>query len=141
VEDETAFSIILDPKARLNIAILIGQYIRPEEFSPLGWSPEGNTKENSMQTISRFVPPLGDKHWSFQMRSDQLPSSGEFLAAMQTPVVKAVSPFLQGHSRDWAMVEFWTHDEGAAHAAAEALAKHFDCELRIGNFTRAELGL
>ncbi|MYM92669.1 hypothetical protein [Duganella vulcania] len=105
------------------------------EFRPL--TVEGTL----MHTIARFVPPSGDKHWSFQMRSDELPDAGAFIAAMRAPIVKAVEPFLQGHSRDWAMVEFWTRDEGAARAAAEALAQHFGCTLRVGDFSREELGL
>ena len=94
-----------------------------------------------METIARLVPPSGDKHFSFQMVGDRLPSSGAFLAAMQMPVVQFVRPFLQGHGSDWAMVEFWTKDEEAARSAAVALAAHFNCSLREGDFTRAELGM
>jgi hypothetical protein len=91
--------------------------------------------------IARFLEPSGDKHYSFQMVSDMLPTQGDFLVAMKLVNVQKVKPFLQGYSNNWAMVEFWTKDEEASLIAAKALAEHFKSELLIGEFTRSELGL
>lgn len=91
--------------------------------------------------ITRFLEPSGDKHYSFQMVNDMLPTQGDFLVAMKLVDVQKVKPFLQGHSNNWAMVEFWTKDEEAALIAAKALAGHFKSELLFGNFSREELGL
>lgn len=91
--------------------------------------------------ITRFLQPSGDKHFSFQMVSDVLPTKGDFLVAMKIDEVQAVKPFLQGYSGNWAMVEFWTKDEIAALLAAKKLAEVFHSELLMGEFTRTELGL
>jgi hypothetical protein len=93
--------------------------------------------------VARFVPPQRDKHWSFQIvfNKGELPHSSEFISLFKDPDVKKVEPFLQGHNGNWAMVEFWTHDEAAARKAAEKFAAKFKVEMKDGDFTRADIGL
>lgn len=92
--------------------------------------------------IAKLIPPAGDKHWSFQMvvHNEQLPLAGEFVYLMNSEkIIKDASPFLQGHSHNWAMVEFWTRDKDLAMKAAQKFAEHFGVELKEGDFTREEL--
>jgi hypothetical protein len=95
-----------------------------------------------MAHVARPVPPRRDKHWSFKMVSDSLPTRGEFLVAMGLPAVQVTPPFLQGFDEGrWVMVEFWQGGEELARDAAGSLTEWFATSLLRGDFTRAELGL
>lgn len=103
------------------------------------------SKESTIKhTIAKLVPPHMDKSWSFQMvvMNGDAPATHEFVGLFRRdPDVKAASPFLQGHSHNWSMVEFGKRDKEIVLKAAEALAKHFGVSYTEGDFTRAELGL
>lgn len=91
--------------------------------------------------IAKLVPPHLDKHWSFQMVNPTEADAGQIRAAFQANVVKAAHPFLQGCTRDWLMVEFWTDSKEEVDAACAHLSSLVSLPLREGQFTRAELGL
>ena len=93
-----------------------------------------------MRNLARFMEPCGDKHYSFQMIG-KIPEQWELLKAMQIKDVKDVKPFLQGYSKDWCMVEFWTKDRDSAVKAAESIASYLKVEIGYGDFTRDDLGL
>lgn len=95
-----------------------------------------------VSAVARLIAPAGDKSYSFQMVSDELPGQGEFMFVMRLPDVKVAQPFLQGYDgRKWAMIEFSVRDPNIALKAAQACADHFEIDLKHGDFTRDELGL
>lgn len=95
----------------------------------------------SQLPIARLVPPYGDKHWSFQVLNVEDSDVRELLWRFQDPRVKAANPFLQGNSRGWAMVEFWTKDKALVDNAAAVLFDLFKLPVFEGQFTREDLGL
>lgn len=92
------------------------------------------------QRLAKLVPPHMDKHHSFQMIGALPEDIIRVRVALQAPQVKAVRPFLQGESRDWVMVEFWSDDLELIQIAAKHLADCVDLDLLHGNFDRSELG-
>lgn len=95
------------------------------------------------EVVAKFIPPQCGKSWSFQIvfLNNKLPETWEFINLFAEDDVKAAYPFLQGHSGNWAMVEFWVKEEAIARKAAEKFATHFNVEMGEGDFTRAEIGL
>lgn len=93
------------------------------------------------QRLAKLVPPHMDKHHSFQMIGALPEDIIRVRVALQDPQVKAVRPFLQGESRDWMMVEFWSDDLELIQIAAKHLADCVELDLLHGNFDRSELGL
>lgn len=94
------------------------------------------------KSIARFVPPQRDKSWSFQVvfHDRELPESGVFVSLIQRSLFQlAAKPYLQGHSGNWAMVEYWVKDEAVARKAAAEFAQLFELELKDGDFFRNEV--
>ncbi|MBU9199981.1 hypothetical protein KTD31_01010 [Burkholderia multivorans] len=91
--------------------------------------------------IAKLVPPHLDKHWSFQMVNPTEEEVGVIRAAFHVSAVKAANPFLQGCSKDWLMVEFWTDSKDEVDAASAHLFNLVSLPVLEGDFTRAELGL
>lgn len=83
----------------------------------------------------RDVLQLGSQH--VQLLTQDNPVS----LNLQDPRVKAANPFLQGNSRGWAMVEFWTKDKALVDNAAAVLFDLFKLPVFEGQFTREDLGL
>ncbi|MBI6885757.1 hypothetical protein [Pseudomonas putida] len=95
-----------------------------------------------MAMIAKLVPPHMDKHHSFQVVNISKDDRDTILSMFRKPSVEKARPFLQGDSRGWVMVEFWSKDEEAIKAASDALAKSIGIEsYGVGQFTRKELGL
>ncbi|HDR9103321.1 hypothetical protein [Paraburkholderia sp. A3RO-2L] len=91
--------------------------------------------------IAKLVPPHMDKHWSFQMVNPTEEEVSLIRAAFHTTAVQAAKPFLQGCTKDWLMVEFWTYSKDEVDAAGAHLFNLVSLPVREGDFTRAELGL
>jgi hypothetical protein len=94
-----------------------------------------------VQPVARLVPPHGDKHWSFQIANRSEEHEFAVKASMRDPAVQAAKPFIQGLSRDWLMVEFWTADRKAVDDAAKQLASRCGVDFEVGELTRQDLGL
>lgn len=91
--------------------------------------------------IAKLVPPHMDKHWSFQVVRASNDMRNACVAEFKHPEVAKASPFLQGDSGDWFMIEFWRGGKEASETAAKQLAGVVGLALMEGEFTRAELGL
>lgn len=100
-----------------------------------------NVPNEPLPAIAKLVPPQMDKHWSFQVVRVSKDMRNACVAEFKHPDVAKASPFLQGDSGDWLMVEFWHGGKEAAEVAAKQLAGALELVLMEGNFTRAELGL
>jgi len=97
-----------------------------------------------LQKLLRLIPPHMDKNWSIQ----GIHFSEEEIQDVKMCFVKIpdASPYLQGNSNGWFMVEFWTRDMVAIHQACQVIA---DClgmtyskvENSSNAFTREELGI
>lgn len=94
-----------------------------------------------MEIVAKLVPPHSDKHWSFQVINVSEDQVLEIRRLFSNSAVRAANPFLQGNSRGWVMVEFWTADKSLIDAAASVLFDLLKQPHQEGNFTRQELGL
>lgn len=95
----------------------------------------------SAQKLARLVPPHFDKNWSFQAINLTEDDVWKIRSAFSHAAVQPASPFLQGNSGGWAMVEFWTKDKKAIDAAAKHFFDVFQLPFIEGDFTRKDLGL
>ncbi len=91
--------------------------------------------------LARLVPPHADKNWSFQAINLTEDDVYKIRAAFPHAAVQPASPFLQGNSGGWAMVEFWTKDKKVIDTAAKHLFDVFRLPVVEGDFTRKDLGL
>lgn len=98
-------------------------------------------KKNHVAPVARLVPPHADKNWSFQAVNVSEDDVYRIKRAFSHPAVCDTSPFLQGNSRGWVMVEFWTKDKAAIDRAAQHFFGLFKLAVVEGDFTREDLGL
>lgn len=91
--------------------------------------------------MARLVPPHADKNWSFQAVNVEEDDVWAIRGAFSNEVVKKASPFLQGNSGGWVMVEFWTKDKDIIDAAAKVLLGLLNLAVVEGEVTREDLGL
>lgn len=93
------------------------------------------------ERIAKLVPPHRDKNHSFQVIFIKEGDKERILSLFSDPVVKPTQPFLQGATREWLMVEFWTKDITLIKRATDKLTATLNVSYTEGDFTREELGL
>ena len=84
--------------------------------------------------LATIIPPEenGDKNWAFHVIGIEPEGFKMIVAEMQN--IKYAHSFLQGNSRRWAMVEFWTSDEDAILKAVDHLSTVLGVTYDIGDF-------
>lgn len=89
--------------------------------------------------IAKLVPPHADKHYSFQVLHRNDDDKRLVRVAMQHTDVAPASPFLQGCSENWLMVEFWCRDKEVIDKACRQLSATLELPYVEGDFTREEV--
>lgn len=92
----------------------------------------------------RLVPPHMDKNWSLQgihFSEEEIFQVKSCFSKMQD-----ASPYLQGNSGVWFMVEFWTRDMKSVNEACQIISDHLNVPFEKVDdstkaFTRKELGI
>lgn len=84
--------------------------------------------------IAKLFPPNGDKNWSLQFVGAPLDGPERALIisqALHFGKCFHVSPFVQGDSEDWIMIEYWHTSETYILEAAMNTCKSLNLKLQL----------